>query len=182
MELQSRRLILRRWKPEDLEPFAEMNADPRVMEYFPKLLNREEVRAMITRLEKHFDEKGFGLFCAELKSTHECVGFVGMQVPAFDTHFSPCVEIGWRLSHKVWGQGLAGEGAKRVLEFAFKDLKMKEVLALASKINARSRRVMEKLGMHYVPEYDFEHPRLEPGSAIRPHVSYRIRAEDFLAG
>lgn len=178
--LNTSRLLLRRWESKDLDSFARMNADPRVMEFFPKLLSREEVAQMIVRIEKHIEEKGFGLWAAELKETGECVGFIGIQVPAFETHFTPCVEIGWRLAHEVWGKGLAVEGARCVLEDAFGRLKMKEILALASKINLRSRRVMEKLGMHYVPEYDFEHPKLVEGSPIRAHVTYRIRSEDFL--
>lgn len=180
--LNTERLLLRPWEAKDLESFARMNADPRVMEFFPKLLTKDEVEQMIQRIQKHIDEKGFGLWAAELKETRECVGFVGLQVPAFETHFTPCVEIGWRLSREVWGKGLAVEGARSVLEDAFGRLKMSEVLAMASKNNLRSRRVMDKLGMHYVPEYDFEHPKIAPGSPIRECVTYRITAQEFFKG
>ncbi len=182
MILETSRLVLRQWEERDIEPFAAMNADPRVMEYFPKLLTRDEVKSMIqNRLTKHFEEKGYGLWCAELKSIKECVGFIGIQVPQFEAHFNPKIEIGWRLAHKVWGQGLAGEGARKVLEYSFGPLQMTEMLAMASRINLRSQSVMKKLGMSYVPEFDFEHPKLELGSSIRPHVTYRIRADEFTA-
>jgi len=180
MILETPRLILRQWEERDLEPYAALNADPRVMEYFPKLLTRDEVKNMIeTRLAKHIRDKGYGLWCAELKSLNECIGFIGIQVPPFEVHFNPSIEIGWRLAHKVWGQGLAGEGARKVLEYSFGQLRMPEMLAMASKINVRSQNVMKKLGMTYVPEYDFDHPKLEIGSPIRPHVTYRIKAEEF---
>ncbi|MEZ4814648.1 MAG: GNAT family N-acetyltransferase [Bdellovibrionota bacterium] len=174
MTLETERLVLRRWKEADLEPFFKLNADPKVMEYFPKLLSREESAQMIGRMEAHFEERGFGLWATELKETQDCIGFIGMQVPRFETVFTPCVEIGWRLAFEQWGRGLAVEGAKRVLDQAFGTLQLKEVISMTSRVNLRSQRVMQKLGMEYVPEYDFEHPQIEVGSVIRPHVTYRI--------
>lgn len=180
MRLETSRLILRPWEERDIEPFAALNADPRVMEYFPKLLSRDESIDMINNsLSKHLEEKGFGVLCAELKSIKECIGFIGIQVPKFEAHFKSTVEIGWRLAYKAWGQGLAVEGAHKVLEHSFGPLQMTEMLAMASKINLRSHSVMKKLGMTYVPEFDFENPLLPPGSLISPYVAYRISAEEF---
>src|ERR1700757_2509590 len=114
-ELQTPRLRLRRWRAADSEPFAEMNADPRVMEYFPKLLTREESNTLIARIEERFEKSGFGLWAVEVVEGGRFAGFIGLSVPHFQAHFTPCIEIGWRLSAEFWGRGLATEGARAVL-------------------------------------------------------------------
>jgi ribosomal-protein-alanine N-acetyltransferase len=171
--LQTDRLLLRRWRDADRDAFARMNADVRVMEFFPRCLTRVESDAMIERIEKHFDAHGFGLFAAELRATGELAGFVGLAIPGFEAFFTPCVEIGWRLSVAHWGQGLATEGAAAVLEFAFRTVGLTEVVSFTTRGNLRSRRVMEKLGMRYAG--DFEHPRMPEGHPLRPHVLYRVQ-------
>jgi ribosomal-protein-alanine N-acetyltransferase len=171
LALETDRLILRRWCDADRGPFALMNADPRVMEFFLECLTPEQSDAMIDRIEKHFDAHGFGLFAAELRATGEFTGFIGLAIPAFEAFFTPCVEIGWRLATPYWNQGLATEGARAVLEFAFGAAGLDEVVSLTTRGNLRSRRVMEKLGMRFAGE--FEHPRVPEGHALRPHVLYR---------
>ena len=127
--LDTERLLLRRWKLEDREPFAAMNADPRVMEFFPGVLTREESDAMIDRIEEHFDNHGFGLFAAELKEERRLIGFIGLHVAGFQAHFTPCVEIGWRLAAPYWGKGLAVEGSREVIRFAFDRLKLESLVS-----------------------------------------------------
>jgi RimJ/RimL family protein N-acetyltransferase len=168
--------MLRRWRPEDREPFAAMNADPRVMEHFPKLLSREESGAFVERIEAHLDEYGFAHWAVELPGVAPFIGFIGLSVPQFEAAFTPCVEVGWRLAAEHWGRGYAIEGARAAVEFGFGQLGLKEIVSFTVPANVRSRRVMEKLGMTHDPADDFEHPRLPPGHALRRHVLYRLQA------
>jgi len=169
------RLVLRRWSPDDLEPFAALNADPRVMEFFPATLTKAETEAMIRLLEERMDLNGFGFWAAELKETQELVGFVGLNVPGIPLPFSPCVEIGWRLAHQFWGQGLAQEAARASLQYGFQRLGLNEIVAFTATDNMRSRRVMENLGMLYDPQDDFDHPKIAEGQPLRRHVLYRVK-------
>jgi len=172
--LQTDRLLLRRWRDADRDVFARMNADPRVMEFFPECLTRQESDATIDRIEKHFDAHGFGFFAAELRETGEFAGVIGLAIPRFEAFFTPCVEIGWRLDVPYWNRGLATEGARACLEFAFGSLELAEVVSFTTRGNLRSRRVMEKVGMRYAG--DFEHPRIAEGHPLRPHVLYRVQS------
>ena len=117
--LRTGRLNLRRWKGSDREPFARMNGDSRVMEFFPRVLSREASDALVEQIEAHFDRHGFGAYAAELSYDQAFVGFIGLSVPNFEAHFTPCVEIGWRLAAEYWGRGIATEGARAVVSHAF---------------------------------------------------------------
>jgi len=175
-DLETPRLRLRRWRPEDLNPFAALNADPEVMEHFPSALSREESIATVSRIEKHFEKHGYGLWAVELPGEAPFIGFIFLAVPAFEASFTPCVEIGWRLARPWWGQGFATEGARAVLAHGFESLKLPEIVSFTVPGNTRSRRVMEKLGMRYSEE--FEHPNLPPQHPLCRHVLYRLsRAE-----
>ena len=167
------RLLLRKWRVSDREPFARMNADPRVMEFYPACLSREESDATADRIASHFERYGFGLFAAELRENGAFAGYIGLSVPTFETHFTPCVEIGWRLAAEYWGAGLATEGAVAALEYGFETLKLDEILSFTVPANMRSRRVMDKIGMRYDATGDFDHPKLPEGHPLRRHVLYR---------
>jgi RimJ/RimL family protein N-acetyltransferase len=169
------RLILRRWRESDREAFARLNADPRVMEFLPALLSREESDGMVDRIEKHFEERGFGLCAVELRQERSFVGFIGLWVPSFRARFMPCVEIGWRLTTEYWGKGIATEGALAIVRHAFEDLGISELVSFTVPGNVRSHRVMEKIGMSRDPAEDFDHPNLPEGHALRTHVLYRLR-------
>ena len=173
-DLKTERLTLRAWRVADREPFARMNADPRVMEFMPARLSREESNQLLDRIEKHWQQKGFGLYAAELGADHSFIGYLGLAVPSFQARFTPCVEIGWRLCAAHWGQGLATEGARAVVRHAFEVLQLDSLLSFTVPANARSRRVMEKLGMTRDPGDDFEHPNLPEGHALRRHMLYRL--------
>lgn len=168
---------MRRWRESDRQPFAELNSDRRVMEFMPGTLPRTASDALTERIEKHFEEHGFGLWAAELRETGGFIGFAGLSVPTFEAPFTPCVEIGWRLAFEYWGKGLATEAANEVLRFGFQTLRLDEIVSFTVAGNTRSRRVMEKIGMTYSAADDFEHPRIPPGSALRSHVLYRVRRE-----
>jgi RimJ/RimL family protein N-acetyltransferase len=173
-ELLTERLLLRRWRPTDREPFAAQNADPRVMEHFPAILSREESDNSIARIEKGFERRGFGLWAVEVIGEAPFVGFIGLSVPSFETHFTPCVEIGWRLAAGFWNRGYATEGARAALKFGFEQRHLNEIVAFTVPANVRSRRVMDKLGMTYNPADDFDHPHIPEGQPLRRHVLYRI--------
>jgi RimJ/RimL family protein N-acetyltransferase len=173
--LETERLLLRRWRAEDREPFASINDDAKGMEFFPARLTREESDALVDRIEAHFAERGFGAWAAELRGEGEFIGFIGLAVPQFDAHFTPCVEIGWRLARAHWGQGLATEGARAVMHYAFAELGLAEVVSFTVPGNVRSRRVMEKLGMTHDADDDFDHPGVPEGHRLQRHVLYRLR-------
>jgi len=169
-------LLLRRWRELDRKPFQALNADPRVMEHFPATLTPEETDAGIARIQNHFDRHGFGLYAAELRESEVFIGYVGLSVPSFDAPFTPAVEIGWRLDFDFWGRGLAIEGARAVMDYAFQSLGLASLVSFTVPANQRSRRVMEKLGMVHDPSGDFDHPNLPLGHPLRRHVLYRLAA------
>ena len=177
MVIETDRLVLRRWIASDREPFARMNADPRVMEFMPAILSRDESDRMADQIETHFLEHGFGLLAVELNETHEFIGFVGLAIPSFQAAFTPCVEIGWRLSAGHWGKGFATEGARAIARHAFDKLKIPELVSFTVPANTKSRRVMEKIGMTRNPAHDFDHPRLPEDHPLRRHVLYRLQSD-----
>jgi RimJ/RimL family protein N-acetyltransferase len=169
------RLILRNWRAADRHPFAQMNADPQVMEFMPATLSSSESDALVDRIENHIHTNGFGLFAAELRGSEAFIGYIGLAIPPFQAPFTPCVEVGWRLSVVHWGKGLATEGAREVVRYGFGVLRLNEVVSFTVPANIRSRRVMEKLGMTHDPADDFDHPKLPDGHALRRHVLYRLK-------
>jgi ribosomal-protein-alanine N-acetyltransferase len=149
------------------------------MEFFPGVLTREESDQLIESIESHFDNRGFGLFATELKAEKKLVGFIGLHVATFQAHFTPCVEIGWRIAVPYWGKGLATEGSREVIRFAFERLRLESLVSFTVPENVASRRLMEKLGMTRDPADDFDHPKLPPGHRLRRHVLYRLRNPAF---
>jgi RimJ/RimL family protein N-acetyltransferase len=173
-ELETERLILRRWREGDREPFAALNADPVVMEHFPALGSRGESDAMVDRIEAHFDRRGFGLWVVEVRGGAPFVGFVGLWTPTFEAHFMPAVEVGWRLAREHWGHGYATEAARAAVDYGFEEHELDEIVAFTVPANFRSRRVMERLGMTHDPADDFDHPGIPEGHPLRRHVLYRL--------
>jgi RimJ/RimL family protein N-acetyltransferase len=172
--LRTKRLVLRQWRDDDLEPFAELNADTEVMHHFPSLLTRGESDTLAARERRMITARGWGLWAVEVIDGAPFIGFVGLSVPRFEAHFTPAVEIGWRLAQEHWGQGYATEGARSVLAFGFDELGLDEIVSFTTAANQRSQRVMERIGMTRDPADDFAHPLLEPGHPLRPHVLYRL--------
>jgi RimJ/RimL family protein N-acetyltransferase len=169
--LRSERTLLRRWQPEDLAPFAQMNADPVVMEHFPATLTEGQTAGAIGWIEAGFDERGYGLWAVELPGEARFIGFVGLQPAPSELPFTPAVEIGWRLAPQFWGRGLATEAARVALAFAFEDVGLDEVVSFTAKSNVRSIAVMERIGLQRAG--DFDNPRIGEGHRLRAHVLYR---------
>ncbi|GIG62864.1 acetyltransferase [Longispora fulva] len=178
-ELTTGRLLLRRWRDGDREPFAALNGDPEVMEHFPSLQDRATSDGMVERIEATFDEHGFGLWAVALRESGEFLGFTGLQPVTFEASFSPTTEIGWRFARHAWGHGYATEAARAALAFGFDELGLGEIVAMTAWSNERSMAVMRRLGMRRDPAADFEHPRIPEGSPVRPHVLYRLGAADW---
>lgn len=175
--LETERLFLRPWRESDRVPFAALNADPKVMEFFPSVLTRQESDAQADRIEDHFARYGYGMWAVEVKDLAPFAGFIGLAHPRYETHFTPCVEIGWRLAAHYWGKGYATEGARRVLQFGFEQLGLAEIVSFTAVNNLRSRRVMESLGMQHNSDDDFDHPLLAKEHPLCRHVLYRLRRE-----
>ncbi len=173
-QLSTERLLLRRWRAEDREPFAELNADPEVMRYFRGTLDRAASDAFVDRIEASFEERGYGLWAAEVVDSGTFIGFIGLALQTFEAPFTPALEIGWRLARPAWGYGYATEGARAALEFGFGPAGFDEIVSMTTATNQRSRAVMERLGMTRRPEDDFEYPLLPEGHPMRPSVLYRL--------
>jgi len=166
------RLGLRHWLDADLAPFIDMNSDREVMEFFPEQLTAAQTMAMVERIKGHFEKYHFGLFAVEEKSTNNFIGFTGLAVPTFESFFTPCVEIGWRFKKSAWGQGFATEAANACLQYGFKELQMKTIYSFTSVLNKPSERVMQKIGMHCVA--DFNHPKIDEAHPLCRHVLYQV--------
>lgn len=177
--LKTKRLILRPWREEDLEPFAQLNADPRVMEWLIGPLSQLESNELATRIQGKIEEQGWGFWAVEVPGVADFIGFIGIAQVLFSAPFTPAVEIGWRLAYNYWGFGYATEGAKAVLDFGFQVIKLNEIVSLTVVDNMRSRHVMEKLGMHRDPKDDFDHPKVPKGHLLERHVLYRLRASEW---
>ena len=165
------RLKIRYWKDEDSAPFIEMNQNADVMRFFPKLQTPVETLQQIERIKKHFEEYGYGLFAMERIDNGEFIGFTGFAHPTFKSHFTPCVEIGWRLKANSWGNGFATEAAKACLQYGFTKLALPEIYSFTATINTPSINVMKKCGMTYLE--NFEHPALADGDRLKTHVLYK---------
>ena len=179
--LTTDRLRLRRWRTEDLEPFAALNADPRVREFFPSVQTYQESADSMEYIRDHFLQRGFGLWAVEVIGGAPFIGFIGLSVPSFDAPFMPCVELGYRLAFEYWGRGYATEGSRAAVAFGFVTLDLHEIVAMTAVGNERSRRVMERVGMTRNPANDFDHPNIVEGHPLRRHVLYRLTAREWAA-
>jgi RimJ/RimL family protein N-acetyltransferase len=174
VEPVTERLHLRRWREADRAPFAALNADPEVMEFFPSTLDSAASDAFADRIAQHVDEHGWGLWAVEVRETGRFIGFAGLAVPRFEARFTPAVEVGWRLSRDAWGFGYATEAARAAVAVGFAELGLTEIVSFTAVGNVRSRAVMERIGMTHDPADDFDHPALPAGHRLQRHVLYRL--------
>jgi len=182
VEPVTERLLLRRWREDDREPFAALNADPAVMEHFPARLARAESDAFVNRIGAQLDERGWGLWALEVRETGAFIGFTGLAVPRFEAHFTPAVEVGWRLARSAWGFGYASEAARAAVAVGFGELGLDEIVSFTASANTRSRAVMERIGMTRNEADDFDHPALPEGHPLRRHVLYRLASPSRRSG
>jgi RimJ/RimL family protein N-acetyltransferase len=180
--LETERLMLRTWNDNDVQPMLAINQDPKVMEYFPGLQDLEMTKNFIDKVNAHFENHGYSLYTTVRKDTNEFIGFIGLLIADFKAHFTPATEIGWRLSSNHWGQGFATEGAKAVLDYAFRELKIPEIVSFTAAGNAKSIRVMQKIGLQHNEADDFDPPKLDDESPLKRHVLYRLSREKYTQG
>ncbi len=174
MFITTPRLSLRPFCDADLADFAEINADPEVMRHFPKPLGVDQTRDAMRRYEAHRAEHGFAMSAVVLRDSGRLIGVVGLQYVPFTAHFTPAVEVGWRLHRDHWGLGLAHEAASAALDWGFRTGRIHEIVACTLPVNTRSRALMERLHMRRDPKDDFDHPAIPEGHPMRRHVLYRI--------
>lgn len=172
-QLETDRLIIRSFEEEDFPEFSLMCADPAVMEFFPSTLNEEESKKLYDRICTHYETYGYSLYSVVRKDTGEWIGFTGLLNVPFECHFAPAVEIGWRLKSSCWGKGFATEAAEKVLDYAFSELQLDEVVSFTATINLRSIKVMERIGL--TKDEDFDHPRLDKSDRLCKHVLYKAK-------
>lgn len=170
--IRTERLLLREWRETDRDDWAAMNADPAVMEFFPATLDRAQADAAFDRFSIALESRGWGLWAVEHEGRF--LGFTGLSPVGFEAHFTPATEIGWRLRRDAWGQGFATEAALAAMQFALDGLALDELVSFTSTANARSRMVMERIGMTHDPAEDFDNPNVAVGSPLRRHVLYRL--------
>ena len=172
--IETERLILRTWKNFDLDAYYHINQDPMVTEFLGGPLSMQEIQDFMKAQNQQFDQMGYALWAVEEKSSGKLIGFIGLNQLETGFPFSPCVEIGWRLGSEYWKKGYATEGARVVLDYGFKNIKLKEIIAFTVPANIRSIRVMEKIGMVKDVEGNFAHPKLPGDHRLSQHVLYRI--------
>ena len=174
LTVRTDRTFMRPWRSGDLAPFARFNADPEVMEHFEAPMTPAQSDASAARFSDHVNAHGYGFWAIEVPGVAEFVGFVGLLPVTFTAHFTPAVEIGWRLGRPYWGYGYASEAARAAARFGFDVLGLREIVAYTVPANVRSRAVMTRIGMVHDPAGDFEHPKVSVGHRLRPHVLYRL--------
>ena len=172
--MRTERLQLRRWTDDDRAPFAALNADPEVMRFFAGTMTRAESDALADRIERHFDEHGYGLWAVSVVGGDPFIGFVGLLWQHLDAPWAPAVEIGWRLARSAWGKGYATEAAIAARDHAFGPAGLTDLVSMTTVTNLPSQAVMQRIGMTRDPADDFLHPKLSPGHPLAPHVLYRL--------
>ena len=180
--IETERLYLRQWQASDFATFADMNADPEVMQYFPKLLTPRVSDIIANKCQQLIADNGWGLWAVSLKGDEEnsggFIGFVGLNDTHADMSFAPAVEIAWRLSKEHWGQGYATEAARASLNFAFTELGLEEVVSFTAVINKRSQLIMQRIGMTDTQD-NFYHPALKSTHPLAEHVLYKISRQQW---
>lgn len=172
------RVLLRQWVDDDIEPFAEMCADPEVMEFFPSTMTRDETIDMVSAICDRFTQNGFGLWALECEQRF--AGYVGLNLtgPSFTTSFAPCHEVGWRLARWAWGHGYATEAAREALRIGFQEFNLSTIYSWTTIANRRSEAVMKRIGMNRREDLDFVHPGT-PGWHGAPHLVYSLTNEQW---
>lgn len=173
--IETDRLVLRTWKNDDADTFYSINQDPKVIEFLGGPMTLEEVDQFIQDKNKQQETRNFTLWATELKATGELIGYIGLNYTDWPAHFTPTVEVGWRLGSQYWGNGYATEGAKACLNYGFNKCGLQEIVSFTVPANMRSIRVMEKIGMIRDLKGDFVHPKLPLDHRLSQHVLYRIK-------
>ncbi len=177
--IETERLYLRTWQVLYAKPYFDINQDPKVIEFLLGSMSMEAVNQFMHDKNQQQEKRGFTLWATELKATSEFIGFIGLNYTDWEAHFTPAVEVGWRLGSQYWGKGYATEGAKAALAFGFNTVGLDEVVSFSVPMNQRSLRVMEKIGLQHDPADNFRHPKLALEHPLSQHVLYRLKKENY---
>ncbi|MGJ1418906.1 GNAT family N-acetyltransferase [Sphingobacterium spiritivorum] len=167
----SDRLGFRNWDLADIDKLYKINTDRKVMEFFPDVSTKEQTTEFVQRMKRQFEDKAFCYFAVDRLDNREFIGFIGLSEQTYAADFTPCIDIGWRISSTEWNKGYATEGAKKCLDYALNVLKLQEIYAVAPKINLKSEHIMKKIGLK--KQYEFEHPLLTNNERLRTCVLYK---------
>jgi len=178
--IETERLILRTWRKEDAEAYFQINQDPRVIEFVLGLSTLKQINDFMNMVNNHQDKHGYTVWAAELKETGELIGSIGLYSIDWESHFTPAVEVMWRLGSEQWGKGYATEGAKASLDYGFKQCDLKEIVSFTVPANIRSIRVMEKIRLKRDLNGDFAHPKLAADHPLSQHILYRLSLDEYL--
>lgn len=173
------RLLLRGWQEEDRDPLARLNSNPQVMEFLLNPLSYEESAARLEVYNQHIQEHGWGLWAVSAPSVSDFIGWIGLWPVGFNAHFTPAIEVGWRLLPEFWGQGYATEGARASLQYGFRVLKLNEIVSITVPANVRSRHVMRKIGMQHDPKDDFDYPKIPEEHPLKKHILCRLKRNEW---
>jgi RimJ/RimL family protein N-acetyltransferase len=168
--LRTERLLMRRWRDSDRDPFAALNADPETLVYFPSTLTRAQSDELVDIIESRLEAQGFGLWALEVTATGEFIGFTGLNPMPEDVPGAGGMEIGWRLARPAWHHGYATEAARAALDVAWNGAGLDEIWSMTAVLNTPSQAVMRRIGLTEVARWD--HPRIAEDSPVRPHVTY----------
>lgn len=177
--LETERLILRTWCDDDFDIMLSINQNPHVMEFFPELQGPEKTASLLHGMREQQEKRGYSWYAVVVKQIDTIIGAVGLNYTDFPCHFSPSVEIGWRLDSLYWGKGYATEAAKAVLKYAFETLNLPEIVSFTASANSRSIQVMKNIGLEHDNKDDFNHPYLEEDSPLKSHVLFRLSRERY---
>jgi len=177
--IETDRLGLRNWKKSDLNAMSRINNDPEVMHYFPAVQDKNTTHAFLQRMQNQIADKGYGYFAAVLKEEQRLIGFIGISAQNYKAPFTPCVDIGWRLDKSYWGKGLANEGGKACLDYAFRQMEIRRLYAIVPGVNRASLSVAKKIGLQY--HSSFNHPAIDLNSPLNPCLVYYLDRDHFLS-
>ena len=177
--IETKRLVLRRWREADREPFADLNGDPQTLVFFPSTLTRAESDALVDRIEARFEAHGYGLWALEVKETGQFIGFTGLAPMPDDVPGAGGTEIGWRLARRAWHRGYATEAALAARDVAFTRAGLAELWSMTAVLNTPSQAVMRRIGMTEAAR--FAHPRVPDGSPLKPHVVYHLASPELVS-
>lgn len=146
-EIETSRLRLRMFTPDDLDALSAITGDAQVMQYLGTsgARSREKTRNTIDAILRHWNEHGFGIWALDHKADGRLIGWCGLQM----LEKTPEVEVAYLLAQAYWNQGLATEAARAAISYGFRELKLPRIVAIARPENVGSYRVMEKVGMKY---------------------------------
>jgi RimJ/RimL family protein N-acetyltransferase len=166
--LETGRLLLRTFVPDDVDALARVLSDPETMRYYPAPFDRPGVADWIARNQHRYKTDGHGLWAMVVRSSAELIGDCGLVRQDIDGQAE--IEIGYHTRRDLWGQGLATEAARACRNYGFQTFSIDRLISLIRPENLPSRRVAKKNGMQVIKEVVWKNV---------PHLVYAINRKEF---